>query len=417
MRRMSFLLAASALLATAATAQTLALKNARVMTATEAGTLEGVTVLLDGDKIIAVGVDVDIPEAAQVSDMTGKTLTPGFIVASTTLGTVEINDRANANDIDARSGSLTAAADIQYAVNPNSSLLPVARADGVGRAIVTPGLSAGTGSVVAFGGQAALITTSENGAVVSKAQVAVTLNLLGSDQGRAAIFPQLKMMLADAASYADAPSADRVPSFRGAKWSQADLEALTPVMRGQVPLVVAVERASDISALLDITDQHDLRVVLVGAAEAWTLADRIASSGASVILDPYENLPQNFDAVLANATGFNTLHSAGVPVMLVPPRAGHDARLVRSRAGVAAAAGLPVDVALRAITSTPANVFGLAEYGEIAPGKTADIAVWSGDPLEPLSVLESFYISGELQSLETRQSSLREKYSSGPTGE
>jgi imidazolonepropionase-like amidohydrolase len=147
------------------------------------------------------------------------------------------------------------------------------------------------------------------------------------------------------------------------------------------------------------------------------VADRILAAGASVILDPYENLPQNFNAVLASSHNALLLHQAGVPIMIVPPRAGHDARLLRYRAGVATAGGLPAEVALAAITSGPARMLGLDDYGEIAPGKIADIAVWSGDPFEPLSHLEALYIGGEIQPPEDRQTALRIKYSDRPAGE
>ncbi|WP_169711756.1 amidohydrolase family protein [Henriciella litoralis] len=416
MRLFAILSAAVSLCFSPALAQTLAITNAKVMTAGEAGELESATILIENGRFTAVGADVRIPADARMVDMNGKVITPGLIVSSTTLGAVEINDRANANDIDASSSTLSAGADIQYAINPNSTLIPVARRGGVARAIVTPGLEAKTGGAAAFGGQAALISTAANGDAISQPQVAMTLNLLGSDQGRAAVFPQLKAMLEDASSFAENPSPERVSSFKAAKWTQADLQGLVPVMRAEIPLYVAAERASDIRAFLKIAAPYNLRIVFVGAAEAWSVADEIAAAGASVVLDPYENLPQSFNAVLASSQNAVRLHEAGVPVLIVPPRAGHDARLIRYRAGVAVAAGLPKDAALVAITSGPARMLGLDNYGEIAPGKVADMAIWSGDPFEPLSGLDALYIDGVLQPLEDRQTALRDKYRAKPAG-
>ena len=417
MRFCTLLFAAAWFCLFAVSAQTLALTNGRVITAGDGGgTLETATIVIEDGRITAVGVDVDIPDEAQIVDLTGKVVTPGLIVASTTLGAVEINDRANANDIDAASASLSAGADVQYAINPNSTLIPVARSGGVSRAVVTPGLDAATEGAVAFGGQAALISTANQGGAISQPHVAVTLNLLGSGQGRAAVFPQLKAMLEDASGFAEDPSPERASAYKAAKWTPADLQALVPVMRAEIPLYVAVDRASDIISLLDIADPYDLRIVLVGAAEGWSVADKIAAAGASVVLDPYENLPQNFDAVLASPQNIVRLHAAGVPIMIVAPRAGHDARLLRFRAGVATAGGLPAETALAAITSVPARMLGLDAYGEIAPGKIADIAVWSGDPFEPLSDLVALYIDGELQPLKDRQTALGDKYRSKAEG-
>lgn len=416
MRFFSILSAAVSICFSPALAQPLAITNAKVMTGGAAGELENATILIENGRFTAVGEDVAIPADAQTVDMSSKVITPGLIVASTTLGAVEINDRANANDIDGASPTLSAGVDIQYAINPNSSLIPVARRGGVTRAIVTPGLEAKTGGAAAFGGQAALISTAANGEAVSRSQVAITLNLLGSDQGRAAVFPQLAAMLEDASNFAEDPAPERVSSFKAVKWTEADLQALVPVMRAEVPLYVAVERASDISAFLKITARYNLRVVFVGAAEAWSVANQIAAAGASVVLDPYENLPQNFNAVLASSKNAVRLHEAGVPVVIVPPRAGHDARLLRYRAGVAVSDGLPKDAALAAITSGPALMLGLDDYGEISPGKRADMAVWSGDPFEPLSELDALYIDGVLQPLENRQTALQEKYRARSAG-
>ena len=393
-------------------AETIALTNGRVLTAGEAGALENATVIIEGHQITGVGADVDIPAHARIIDVSGKTLTPGLIVASTTLGAVEINDRANANDIESRSSSYGAGADIQYAINPNSSLIPVARSGGVSGAVVMPGLNAKTGGAIGFGGQAAFISTAEDVRPVTQAQVAVTLNLLGSTQGRAAVYPQLAAVFKDAAAFAEDPNPKTASSYKAVKWSAADLQALVPVMRGEAPLIVAVDRASDILTLLEIVGPYDIAVVLEGAAEAWTVAEEIAAADIAVILDPYENLPRTFNAVFASQQNATRLHDAGVRLLVVPPLSGHDERLVRYRAGVAAAAGLPNNIALEAITSGPAKVFGLTDYGQIAPGKVADIAVWSGDPFEPLSELEAFYIAGAPQPLENRQTALRQKYRS-----
>lgn len=391
-------------------AETFVLSNGTIHSGGEAGTLTGVDLLIEDGVITSIGAGFPVPSDSIQVDLAGKVVTPALIHAGSTLGAVEINDRANANDIDAASDALSAGVDIAYALNPNSTLIPIARASGIGRAIVTPGLQGKTGSNVRFGGQAALITTRANVDVLVTPRVAVTLNLLGSDRGRAAIFPQLKAMLDDAASYASTAEPHPPGAYTATKWTALDLDALVPVMRGDIPLVVAVDRASDIRWLLEIFADHDVKLVLHGAAEAWLLADSLASAGVSVILDPAENLPRNFDSVFATNANAARLHEAGVSIAIVGPPSGHDAELLRIHAGIAAANGLPADAALRAITSVPARMFGLSRVGQIAVGFEADLAIWSGDPFEPLSELEALILSGALQPLDNRQKTLGIKY-------
>lgn len=193
-------------------------------------------------------------------------------------------------------------------------------------------------------------------------------------------------------------------------WTRADLDALAPVARGEAPLIIEVDRASDISQMLKIGKALNLKMVLVGAAEGWVVADEIAAADASVVLNPIDNLPSNFDQVRASIENATRLNAAGVKLALTSNRDGHDVRLTRYHAGMAVAHGLPYDAAIKAITINPARMFGDTTGGEIAVGQDADIAVWSGDPLQPLTDLVVLYVRGEAQPKTDRLTVLRKKY-------
>ena len=132
-----------------------------------------------------------------------------------------------------------------------------------------------------------------------------------------------------------------------------------------------------------------------------------------VILDPMRNLPESFDTLAASNRAAATLHAAGV--QLAYTTLGSDLywnpRLLRQHAGIAVAHGASWDDAFRAVTLTPAEIYGVADrFGSLEPGKAADVVVWDGDPLEVLSAPTAVLIDGEVTSLETRQTRLRDRY-------
>lgn len=393
-----------------ALAQPTVLKNAKVLTAGPMGQLDNASIVIENGKIVDFGVEIKMPANATVLDMTGKVLSPGIVAANTTLGVVEVNDRTNSNDSTATISDLSASVDIQYAVNVRSSLIPVARNGGITRAIVTPGLGGGGQKKLRFGGQAAIISTGADQDAIIKPRAGVTVNLQNVKSGRGAVFIELRALMDDAKTYASAGDTAAIKDLKKKNWSVADLDALAPVANGEVPLIIQVDRASDISQVLKIARDLNLKLVLVGATEGWVVADEIAGTDASVILNPADNLPSNFDQTLVSSENAALLNQAGVVIAITGPRSGHDARLTRFHAGISVAQGLPYDAAIRAITRNPARMFGELNAGEIKIGQDADIAVWSGDPLEPLTDLEALYIGGELQPVNDRQKMLRKKY-------
>jgi len=181
-------------------------------------------------------------------------------------------------------------------------------------------------------------------------------------------------------------------------------------------MAFAVDRAVDIRQVLEFAARHGVKPVIVGGAQASQVATLLARSKVPVVLEPLLALPGTFDQLGASMENAAQLHRAGVPVMFTHFSAGtNQSHKVRQGAGVAVAHGLPWDAALAALTSTPADVFGLgAAAGRIMPGSPADLVLWSGDPLEVTTVAEQVWIGGKAQAMRSRQTELRDRLR--PTG-
>lgn len=391
-------------------AQTVAITNGEVHTVS-GSVISGGTVLFEDGVIIAVGRDVEVPRRARIIDARGKVVTPGLFDSNTGLGVVEIG--AASGTVDASSGdpTITAALNVADGINPNSTLIPITRVEGITRAIVAPQMGA-----FLIAGQSVLIDLGADRAadMISKNPVAM-YSVLGATGGmyaggnRAAAMLKLRQVFQDVRDYAENREAYDAGARRDYLLSRLDLEALIPVMEGEMPLVVSVSRASDILTVLRLEEELGLEIVLSGALEGWMVADEIAAAGVPVMTNPISNLP-TFEALGATYENVARLHAAGVTVILSSFDA-HNARNLKQAAGFAVSYGMPHDAALRSVTLTPAEIWGVADrIGSLDVGKAADVVVWSGDPFELSTSVEHVFIQGEEISYETRQTLLYEKY-------
>jgi imidazolonepropionase-like amidohydrolase len=391
--------------------QTIAITGARVLPVSGPAIERGTIVIRDG-RIVAVGATVPVPAGARVIDAKGKVVTPGFLDSATQIGIVEIGLSAEGTNDQATTDSrLSAAFDVTDAFNGNSTVIPVTRVEGVTRAVVMP---AGTGDVII--GQGAVVDLS--GAQVPGSvhkRAAAMYALLGeggaavAGGSRATAMLRLREALQDAVDFnANRPafnSGQRRPYARG----RLDLEALQPVLKAEVPLAITAHRASDLLAAMRLADEFKLRLILLGAAEGWMVADEIARRKIPVIVKPLYNAP-NFDTLGATLENAARLSKAGVTVAFATFEA-HNSRNLRQEAGNAIAYGFDRAAALEAVTLAPARVWGIADrYGSLEPGKDADVVIWSGDPFELTTGPERVFIRGEEMPKDTRQRRLLERY-------
>jgi imidazolonepropionase-like amidohydrolase len=405
--------AAAALLAvtltTAAHAQTIAITGGTVYPVSGPKIPGGTVVLRDG-KIVAVGANVTIPDDATRVDAAGRWVTPGLMHLRTTLGLKLFESGAQIDtEEDTATGQVKAAFDVADGLDPASMTIAVARMEGVTSAVATP-----AGGLIP--GQAALIDLAgdqvDEMLVKAPAAMIADLSQGGKESGggsRAGAVLRLRRVLRDAREYAERKEDFRKARIQPLAATADDLEALQPVLRGELPMFVIANRRSDIESALRVARDFKLRIAIYGGAEAWQAASALAAAGVAVILEPLTDVP-SFDALGARLDNATLLRERGVSVVAAQSDAAHF-RDLRQAAGNEVRNGMPWDDALRTVTLAPAEAALVADrYGSLDAGKVANVVVWSGDPLELSSRVEHLFIRGKAVPLVSRQTELLERY-------
>jgi hypothetical protein len=393
--------------------QDVLVRGAKVHTLTSKGTLERADVLVRNGRVVEVGNGLAAGSGTTVIEANGRPLTPGLFGGITELGIVEIELESSTVDNSAlvRGGAGGPALaprpefDVAPGFNPDSVSIGVNRIEGITFAMIAPHAS---GTLFAGQGVVARLDNSEDPFVAASRTQFLDLGssaTASAGYSRAAQFMLLEQAVREA--------------LPGKSLQAGDLRLLTPTGREVLArylaggrIAFAVDRAVDIRQALEFAKRHGVRPMIIGGAQASQVAALLADSKVPVVLEPLLNLPGTFDQLGASLENAALLQRAGVPIIFSHFTAGtNTAHKVRQGAGVAVAHGLPWDAALAALTSTPADVFGLgAEAGRIMPGSPADLVLWSADPLEVTSVAEQVWIGGRSQSMRSRQTELRDRY-------
>ncbi len=412
-------LALAATLAIPAAAQTIAITGGKVYPVS-GPPIENGTVIITNGKIAAVGANVSIPAGAQRIDATGKTVTPGFVDASTQLGVQEVAAVNDTRDMSARGkDNIAAAFTVWEGLNPNSVLLAPARKEGITSFVVIP-----TGGLVS--GQAALVdvvpgTTSE---MIIRAPVAMIAEV-GDPQAagvasRGELIVKLRELLEDTKFFQTHREAFDRAQTRPFSASRLDLQAMIPVIEGKLPLLISVDRASDIDAAMRLASDYNVKLMIGSGAEAWMMADKLAAARIPVLTGAMNNIPGGFAALGQRQENAGLLRKAGVQVALIGNAGGGDeeafnVRNLKQEAGNAVSYGMTWDDALRAVTLAPAEFFGAADrVGSLRPGLEGNVVVWSGDPFEFTTRAEHVFVRGREYNEKTRQDQLIERYRNLP---
>lgn len=394
----------------AAPAQNLLIRNATVHTATAQGSLEHADVLVSGGVVRAVGKGLSAPAGVQVVEAEGRPLTPTLFGGITELGLEEVSgekstvDQTVALGADTKEMTVRPEFDVTLAYNPDSVLIPVARIEGIGWTLLGAGTATG-GSIVAGQGGVERLDGGPDPIGPRALFVHLGKDSLGlSGSSRAAQWMILDQLIDEARG--------RLPAgHHAALLTPAGRQALLKYLDGGGRIVFGVDRAADIRQLLRWSARHKLRIAIAGGAEAWRLAPQLAAAQVPVFVNPLSNLPSDFDQVGASMDNAARLRAAGVAVGFSEGGAAHNARKVRQLAGNAVAAGLPWADGLAGLTRVPADTFGVAgEVGSIAPGKRADLVLWSGDPLDVAHVALQVWMDGRAIPMRSRQTELRDRY-------
>jgi hypothetical protein len=399
-------LTAAALFAQSAIAQEFLIRGATVHTASGKGTLKNTDVLVRGGVIVAIGGDAGTSNAT-VIDAKGRALTPGLFGGLNGVGIEEI--AAEAETVDSTFNQKSPPWDEQWrpeldvtlAFNPRSIVIPVTRIEGVTWTVLAPSAA---DSIIGGQGSAVTLDGRYDAALPGSRSLFVQMGSAGAKAAggtRAAEY----MLLEQAIREARVPG----PIGQGALLHAAGREALNRYLAGG-RVVFQVDRASDIREVVAFAERNGIKPVILGGDEAWLVAKDLAKANVPVILNPLNDLPNDFDRLGASLENAARLQRAGVRIAFSSGDT-PQSRLVRQLAGNAVAHGLPWDAALAAITSVPADIFGVgATHGRIAVGQSADLVLWSGDPLEVSTVADQVWIAGRSIEMKSRQTELRDRY-------
>lgn len=399
------LLTVSLLATLPASAQNLLVRGATVHTGGAQGTLHNTDVLVQAGHIAAIGSHLTAPAGVVVIDAGGKPLTPTLFGGISELGAEEVSGVEATADtrLQLASQATRPEFDVTLAYNPDSILLPVARAEGIGFSALAPNPGA---SFVA--GQGGVINLDGYSAPLAARQLYISI---GSDassqsgQSRAAQWMLLAQMI-------DEARGNIPPTSPHALLTPAGRKSLAGFLAGQGRIMIRANRAADIAQALDWAGRERLRIGIVGGSEAWKLSTRLAEAKVPVFVDTLVNLPSSFDQLGARADNAALLARDGVAVSFMQAGDGaHNARKLRQSAGNAVAQGLPWETALAGLTSVPARALGVdGQLGSIAVGQRADLVLWDGDPLDVAHVANRLWLGGVEHALRSRQTDLRDRY-------
>jgi imidazolonepropionase-like amidohydrolase len=420
------LLAAAAPVALSDDAAPFAVINARVVTVS-GPVLERGTVLVSGGKIAAVGADVAVPEGTETIDAGGQTLYPGLIDALTTVGLTEIGSVPGSVDV-SELGDVNPQARAWIALQPHSELIPVTRANGVTATLAAPegGLVSGQSALIRLAGSTpeALVIKGPAALHVQYPSGRPRFDFAAQQEPELKTFVERQQekkanqekalrrlggLLDDARAFAAGRAA-----AAGSGKPDLGLESLAPFARGELPVVIRADSEADIRGAVAFAAQRGLKTVIAGGAEAWRCADLLKEKDAAVLIKVDRVPPREDEPYDAEYTNAAALQRRGVRFAIVTD----DAALSRNlpyEAAMARAFGLPAAAALRAITLSPAEIFGVADrLGSIEAGKQATLVLASGDIMDARTQVTRVWIDGAPQSLETKHTRLFQQFKDRP---
>ncbi len=377
------------------------------------------TIVFEKGKITQIGSNVDIPSGVTRIDVSGKHIYPGFIETISNFGLSEIGAVKATRD-NAEMGTFTPNVRAEVAINAESEHILVNRANGIAMAVSSPS------SGILSGKSALIMTDGWNWEDMTyKAPLSMIMNwprmsvfnawwmTQTEAQQRKAIkqnIDRVNKFFKDARAYylAKASGKNNTGSFQK---TDIVLESMIPVLKGELPLWIATRGLKEMEAAIEFAEREKLKIVLSGATAAPYIIEMLKEKGIPLIVTGTLRMPFRRDADYDDAfTLPKKLYDAGVKFCIAGPGPGGNRNLPYN-AAMAAAFGLPKDIALKAITQYPAEILGVADkVGTLEKGKDATFIITSGDPLEITTRMENLYIQGKDIDLNNRQMRLYKKY-------
>jgi imidazolonepropionase-like amidohydrolase len=389
------------------------------------GVIENGVIVMQNGKITAIGgANTAIPKSAKIIDATGMTVYPGLIDSETHLGLTEISADRMTNDTLENSDEIMPHMHVYDAFHAETALIPVARINGITNAIVAPANGdtlPGQDSFIQLAGKSAE-------EMILVRDIAMPMNFTGAQRRnqsfetakypftRMGMAAQLRQAFIDAQDYDQKMAAYEKKKSGDAEKAGAPpkrdlkLEALLPYLHGQRPVVLAAEEANDVQTAMGLAREFHLKVILNHLSHASSVLDQVAASGFPVIVGPIYEQPkesERYDAVFRLPA---EMAKRGIKIAFASYDA-HNSRNLPYAAGYATAFGLSPEEALKAITLNPAQMFGVdKDLGSLDVGKTANVVVANGDPLDVKTDVKHVFIDGQEIPLVNKQTELRDQY-------
>lgn len=379
-------------------------------------------VVLQGDRIVGVGQGA--PHAADGQpiaadavriDGSGKHITPAFISSATTLGLIEVQ-AVRATDDTSEFGPFHPEVSAWVAVNPDSSLFPVARLGGVLLAWVFPqgGQVCGETSLLRLNGwtNEQMTIVPDAGTFMQWPATEPAPSWYASTSAKEQERQRVKSLRRFDDFFDAAAAAIRARAADPSLPLDARFSRLADVLTGERPLLISAASAGQIESAVLWATARKLRPVIVGGQGAEAVADLLVQHQVPVIVLGTLQLPRFAHQAYDEAYTLPArLAARGIRVAIACGDEPSNDRNIAHHAAMAAAFGMPREEALAAITRIPAELCGAADrYGTIAPARSASLLLHSGDPLEVTSSVTAAWIDGSPVQLESHQTLLRDKY-------
>ena len=360
----------------------LLIKNAHIKPMVGAE-IENGSILIDGGKIAAIGEEVAAPADAQVIDAGGRLVTPGCVEAHCHVGLHGQCLRWEGADYNESTDPITPQVRAIDSFDTFDGMLK----DGIRGGVTT--VCAGPGSANVVGGT--FVVTKLVGKRIDKMALKVNAamkcafgenpkSVYGQNKKapktRMATAALLRELLFKARIYQQEKDGGKEPKF------DMKLEAMLPVMRGEIPLKAHAHRADDILTSIRIAKEFGLKLTLDHCTDGALIADELAEEGYPALVGPSFGNKSKPELKNKDYETVGVLHKAGVKVCIITDAPVITIENLPMCAGLAAQAGLPKEEAWKAITINPAEVLGVADrVGSLEVGKDADIVIWTADPL------------------------------------
>ncbi len=392
-----------------------AIKGARIIPVVGEDIPDG-TILIKGSRIEALGKDIPVPPGTKIVDVSGLSAYPGMIDGYCYLGLSEIVSVAATNDY-RETGRINPQVRATEALRPDSIHIPIARANGITAALVAPsgGLIAGQGGLIKLTGW-----TPEE--MIIKSSVTMQIEFPGLPgagyrreraprEDASKLVAELQDWLNKARYYQKTKEAAKRNLLLPYPEFDEKLEFLIPVANGELPVMISVQAEKDILAAIQFVREEKLKAIFYGVSQGWKVAAELKAADIPVVFGSLNDMPPSwedgYDALLRNPS---VLQKAGVRIAF-SSRSASSAKDLPYHAAKAAAFGLDKREALKAVTISPAQIFGVSDImGSLEKGKLANIVLADGDLLELRTNIRKVFIEGKETDLSNRFTELLEKY-------